>query len=125
MQHSGAAFFDGTRDLLIDGCHFDRLDGIGLYLAGFNRNATIRNSEFSWIGDTAIALWGRTKSVMVPADAAGHAFLVEGIDGTNGEQPRGTNIIANIVRELGHYSKQAAPFFQAKSAQVGTCGPVA
>ena len=63
--------------------------------------------EFSYIGDSVIASWGYTKEV----DGA------EGPDGTDGNQPRGTRIVANIVRENGHFSKQASPYFQAKTAQ--------
>ena len=36
---------------------------------------------------------------------------------TNGDQPRGTRIIENLVHENGHFSKQASPYFQAKAAQ--------
>ena len=38
---------------------------------------------------------------------------IEGVDGTDGNQPRGTRIISNIISENGHYSKQASPYFQA------------
>ena len=76
-------------------------------LSGYNREAEIIENEFSYIGDSVIASWGYTKEV----DG------VEGNDGTNGNQPRGTTIMHNLVHENGHYSKQASPYFQAKTAQ--------
>ena len=38
-----------------------------------------------------------------------------GVDGTNGEQPRGTYAAHNFIHELGHFEKQSSPWFQAKS----------
>ena len=54
-----------------------------------------------------MAAWGYTKEV----DG------VQGNDGTDGNQPRGSLFYANLVHENGHYSKQASPYFQAKSMQ--------
>ena len=107
LQRDAALFAEGTVGLNVTGCTFERLDGNALMLSGFTREAVIAENEFSYIGDTVIASWGHTKEV----DGA------EGNDGTDGNQPRGTKIIANIIRENGHYSKQASPYFQAKTAQ--------
>jgi len=87
--------------LSVDDCLFERLDGNALILSGYNRNATIQNSEFKWIGDSAMVAWGYS----------------QGIDGTDGNQPRFTNIIGNIVHELGLFEKQSSPWFQAISCQ--------
>lgn len=54
-----------------------------------------------WIGDSAMVAWGYTN----------------GIDGTDGEQPRFTKVIGNLIHELGHFTKQASAWFQAKTAQ--------
>ena len=81
--------------------HFLRIDGNGILVSGFNRNAQIYSNEFNFIGDTAIGLWGYTN----------------GFDGRNKEQPRGTKIVGNICHELGSYQLQSACVFQAKSAQ--------
>ena len=40
-----------------------------------------------------------------------------GIDGTGGEQPRGTVASENLVHEIGHFEKQSSGWFQAKSCQ--------
>lgn len=63
---------------------------------GYHRDATIRRSSFEWLGENGVVLWGRT----------------QGIDGTDGNQPRGTTISENIFRELGVWEKQSSPFFQ-------------
>ena len=61
-----------------------------------------------------IAAWGYTKEV----DG------VEGNDGTDGNQPRGTKIVENLVYENGHFSKQASPYFQAKAATTTLQGAI-
>jgi hypothetical protein len=50
------------------------------------------------------------------ADCIG-VFLSQGIDGTDGNQPRFTSIINNVAREVGHYEKQSSFFVQGKSCQ--------
>jgi hypothetical protein len=40
-----------------------------------------------------------------------------GPDGRAGEQPRFTNVSANLVHELGIYQKQSSFWFQAVTAQ--------
>ena len=53
-------FIEGTESTTVDGCGFTRMDGNGLMLSRYNRNATVSRSEFSFIGDTAMAAWGWT-----------------------------------------------------------------
>jgi len=50
MQRSAALSFEGTEGLTIDSCNFRRLDGNAVILSGYNRNAVIQKSDFSWIG---------------------------------------------------------------------------
>jgi len=101
MQRGGALFFEGTENLSIQGCLFQRLDGNGLVLSGYHRNASILKNEFAWIGDSPMVAWG----------------YHQGIDGTGGDQPRFTLVSGNIAREFGHYEKQASPWFQAIACQ--------
>eukprot|EP01043_Picozoa_sp_COSAG02_P026848 COSAG02_NODE_1558_length_11928_cov_4.044974_10_plen_85_part_00 len=42
--------------------HLIVVQGNGVYLAGYNRDASIASSELTMIGDSPIALWGWTKS---------------------------------------------------------------
>ena len=71
------------------------------------RNATISESEFAWIGDSAIASWGYTQGIK--------GIYGVGWDGTDGNHPRYNQIINNFVREIGIWEKQSSFYFQAKS----------
>lgn len=108
LQRSAALFFEGTTGTVVESCLFSRLDGNALMLSGFNREAVIQDNEFVWIGDSAIASWGYTSGTEV------YGF---GWDGTDGNQPRGTQIVGNFVHELGIWEKQSSFYFQAKTCQ--------
>jgi len=108
LQRMGALYFEGTENFLVQECIFERLDGNAIMISGYNRNTTVYKNEFVWIGDSAIAQWGYTK---------GSAVTGMGPDGTDGNQPRFSNILYNFVHELGIYEKQSSFYFQAKSCQ--------
>lgn len=57
-------------------------------LSGFNRNASLTDNEFVWIGDSVVAAWGYTAPL--GSEDKDLAQYKSGIDGRNGEQPRGT-----------------------------------
>lgn len=115
LQRSGALFFEGTMNTLIQECLFERLDGNAVMLSGYNRNATLLRNEFVWIGDTAIASWGYT---------TGSSVEGMGWDGTDGNQPRFNQIHHNFVHELGIFEKQSSFYFQAKSCQNNITGNI-
>ena len=50
LQRSGAVTLAGTVGGVIDSCLFTRVDGLGVFISGFNRRLTISNSTFEWIG---------------------------------------------------------------------------
>ena len=108
LERMGVLFLEGTEEVLVDSCVFERLDGNAIMLSGFNRNTTIQRNEFVWIGSTAIALWGDTKGTNVTG---------MGWDGTDGNQPRFIRILYNFAHELGIWEKQSSFYFQAKSCQ--------
>jgi hypothetical protein len=112
LQRTAAVFVTGAERVVIDNCHFERLDSIGVMLSGYVHNSSVTRSEFSWSGATAIALWGDTEGTGPNASLYPPGM---GWDGRGGEQPRDTNISYNLVRELGVWEKQSAAFFQAKS----------
>ena len=101
LQRTAAVFVQGTEGLLVSSCKFVRLDGNGLMLSSYNRNASITKSEFAWTGTTAIALWGDTEG----QDGAPEGM---GWDGRAGNQPRGTLISQNLIHELGIWEKQSS-----------------
>ena len=41
-------------------CTFERLDGNGVMVSGYNRNTSILDSDFAFLGGNAIAAWGYT-----------------------------------------------------------------
>ena len=52
----------------------------------------LKDVEAVWNGDSVFAAWGYT----------------DGIDGTSGEQPRGTIVDGMFCHELGQYEKQSS-----------------
>eukprot|EP00040_Diaphanoeca_grandis_P035793 m.225897 g.225897 ORF g.225897 m.225897 type:complete len:841 (-) comp33472_c0_seq5:209-2731(-) len=109
LQRMAGVFIERSERTLVDNCTFTRMDGNGVMLSKYNRNATISNSEFVYIGDTAMAAWGFTDEFSNNG--------TRGFDGTDGDFPRYTLIQNNVVRELGLYEKQSSAWFQAKSMQ--------
>jgi hypothetical protein len=113
LRRDGAVFLEGTQGTTLDGNVYERLDGNAVMISGYNRGASVTRSEFAWIGDTAVASWGYTDS----ADATYRALAPGmGEDGTAGEQPWGSNVSFNLVREIGVWEKQSSFVFQAVTA---------
>lgn len=111
LERMAAIFLEGTEKVTLDGCMFDRLDGNGVMFSGYNRFATVQNSDFQYIGGSAMAGWGYTN------ETSGDNHPYAGVDGTDGEHPRYTSILSNTVREVGLYEKQNSFYVHAKTAQ--------
>ena len=101
LHRGGAVFFERTQNATLRGCSFVRVDGNAVLLSGYNRYTVLDGNNFTWIGDTAMAAWGYTDE---------H-------DGTDGDQPRFTQVINNVCREVGIFQLQSSCWFQAKTAQ--------
>lgn len=56
LERLGAVFLEGTVGLSINTCLFERLDGNGVMISGFNRGVSIINSHFAWTGTYPISL---------------------------------------------------------------------
>ena len=97
----GAVTLNGTARVTIQDCNFSRVDGNAVFLGGRNSYTSIMDSEFSWVGDTAIALWGES----------------EEWDARGGNYPNSTLISGNVFRELGIHEKQSSAVFIAKAAR--------
>lgn len=99
---AGAVYLSGTEGVRFEGCTFKYLAGNAVYLAGYNRDAAVVESELTQIGDSPIVQWGWTESTdpLMPAGT--------GMDGTAGNQPRGTQIIGNLCHEYGFNQKQSS-----------------
>mmetsp|Transcript_50416 Transcript_50416/g.74769 ORF Transcript_50416/g.74769 Transcript_50416/m.74769 type:complete len:882 (+) Transcript_50416:102-2747(+) len=127
LVRNAAVFLQGTEQVEFDRCAFDRLDGNALMLSGYNRNATIQNSDFSFIGANAIASWGYTNETRTDPGRPGvilENYPHAGIDGTDGEHPRFTTITGCTAREVGLYEKQSSFYVQAKTVQSNISGNV-
>ena len=108
IHRGGAVFVEGADSFNIQKCRFDSPGGNALFLSNYVRNAVIEDNEFKYTGDSAIAAVGS----------------VDLIDGTNGNQPRGTKIIGNLIHEIGIYGKQTSAYIQALACQTELTGNV-
>ncbi len=61
LEPQGALTFLGTIGTQVSNCLFERLDGNAVFVGGYNRNVSIAGSEFAFIGNNAVALWGNTE----------------------------------------------------------------
>ena len=101
IHRGGAIFVEGVDGFLLQNCLFHSPGGNAVFLSNYVRNAVIERNEFVYVGDSAIA-------------AVGTAEL---IDGTLGYQPRGTQIIGNLVHEIGIWGKETSAYFQSLACQ--------
>jgi len=100
LERQGVVLLEYTEDSLIIGNNFTRIDGNAVFLSGYNRRTVIRGNAFEWLGQNAIASWGRSDEY----------------DGRNGDQPLYTVVSDNFMRELGLIQKQSSCYFQAQTA---------
>jgi len=120
LVRNGAVFLQGTENVTIDGCSFERLDGTGVMVSGYNRHTSILNSDFAYIGANAIAAWGYTNETDADPGRPGVRLSnapAAGVDGTDGEHPLFTRVLNCSAREVGLYEKQSSFFVQAKTAR--------
>jgi hypothetical protein len=104
LERNGVIFLEGTEGVSITDSSFDRIDGNCVFLSGWNRGAVIARNEFSNLGQSAVAAWGRT--------AEGAA----GWDGSALEVPLNCSITGNFAHDLGQIQKQSSFYFQAVAA---------
>jgi len=120
LDRYAAVFLQGTEGAFIDGCHFERLEGNAVMVSGYNRDATIQNSDFAFLGGNAVAAWGYTNETSADPGRPGIVLANApdaGVDGTDGEHPRRTTVQNCSAREVGLYEKQSSFFVQAKTAE--------
>ena len=120
VQYNGAINLFGTENVNIKNNIFSRLDGVGIFIFGYNRNTLITQNEFIWIGDSCIIALGNTIGYNYHFDYnyasnKQDSILGLGINGTNGNQPRELTISYNIGHEIGINEKQSSFYFQAIS----------
>ena len=123
LQRSGAVLFEGTEECAVRSSHLTRIDGNGVFISNYNRNTTVADSEFSWVGDSAIASWGST-GYCLNENCTRTMPWRNGPDAREGLQPRGNRIVGNLVREIGIFQKQSSFYFQATTARTYLAGNV-
>lgn len=127
LDRTGAIFLEGTESVKISGSKFERLDGNGVMISGYNRYATVEDSDFAFIGGNAMASWGYTNETSnsgFPYYREQINFPDAGVDGTDGNHPRFNQLLRNSAREVGLYEKQSSFYIQAKTAQSTISGNV-
>ena len=108
MHRGGAVFVEGVDGFLLQNCLFDAPGGNGLFLSNYVRNAVVEGNEFVYTGDSAIL-------------SIGTAALM---DGTDGNQPRGTKIIGNLMHEVGVFGKEVSAYCQSVTSETQVVGNV-
>ena len=108
IYRGGAVFVEGVDGFTIQQCLFDSPGGNGLFLSNYVRNAIVEANEFRYAGDSSIAAVGST----------------ELIDGTSGNQPRGTKLTNNLIHESGVFGKQTSPYMQSLACETELTGNV-
>ena len=119
LDRVAAVFLQGTEGVTFEKCAFDRLDGNAVMVSGYNRGATIVDSDFSFVGGNAVAAWGYTNETATDPGRPGvvnENWPAAGVDGTDGEHPVGTTVRGCTAREVGLYEKQSSFYVQAKTA---------
>jgi hypothetical protein len=90
LERTAAVVLDGTTGCTVARNNFHHLDSNALLLSAYNRNTSIVHNEFAWLGQSAIAAWGRLDNSSTNS-------------GMEGNQPRGTIVDSNFCHEIGHY----------------------
>jgi len=96
-------------------------------ISGYNRNTTVQDSDFAFIGGNGIVSWGytnETENTGPPYYTPNTNFPEAGPDGTDGNHPRYNMILRNSAREVGLYEKQSSFYIHAKTAQATISGNV-
>jgi hypothetical protein len=101
LARTGAIRIEGAEGVAVTNSLFWRVDGAAVSINGYARDTVVDSNEFAWLGESAVASWGRT----------------QGADATAMQQPLRTRMTGNICREIGHYEKQVSCYFAAVSGQ--------
>ena len=100
VHRGGAVYLEGTEGVLIHACVLTQLGGNAIVLSDYNLLCNISQNEVSWVGENGVV-------------SIGSVELMDGV--SDRRQPTQTTMDNNLVREIGVYTKQVAPFFQALS----------
>ena len=108
VHREAALVVEGIEGVNISNCLFYSPGGNGLLLNNYVRGAVIEGNEFVWVGDNAIVTVGNTQLM----------------DGTDGNQPRSTKVIGNLVHEVGVFGKQVCAYVQSLACETELIGNI-
>ena len=108
VHREAALVAEGIEGVKVSNCLFYSPGGNGLLLNNYVRGAVIEDNEFVWVGDNAIVAVGSTQLM----------------DGTDGNQPRGTKVVGNLVHEVGVFGKQVCAYVQSLACETQLIGNV-
>ena len=101
--HDGGALrLSGTEKINVEGCLFLNLGGSGVMISGYNRDPTILDSEFLWLGEHAIASMGTSGDRFDNSDGAGVVI--------------GTTLRRVLCHEIGLFVAQTGCYYHAMTA---------
>jgi len=95
LRPAGAVHIVDAARVTVADALFVRLDANAVFIGGASRNVSVLDSEFVWLGMSAIASLGET----------------EQDDATAATQPWGTLVSGVVARELGLVEKQSSAVF--------------
>jgi hypothetical protein len=99
LRPAGAVNIWDCERVTVSDALFTRTDGNAIFLGAYNRNISVLDTEFVWIGMSAVASLG----------------LTDFDDGTAGTQPWGTLMSGLFVHELGLVEKQSSAYFSGRT----------
>jgi hypothetical protein len=102
FQDGGALRLTGTGNCSVYGSLFFSIGGNGVMLSGWNKGASVTDSEFQWVGESAVVSGG---------DPSAHDCSA--IDAPVGE---GLLLARNLAHELGLFVKQSGFLYSTMSA---------
>jgi hypothetical protein len=97
-----------TERVTISGNTFYRTDANAVMVTNYNRNATVIDNEFAFVGMSCVVTFGNTVQD----------------DGTAGTQPWGTVIAYNKAHEIGQYQLQSSLWFTSRATMTRAEGNV-
>ena len=125
LVHTAAVYARGTKGLSIENCVVTRVDGQAILLDGYHRGASVVQNDIELTGSHGVVVWGKTSPCMnsncsrqLPDPRA------SGPDGRAGNQPIGTLVEANIIRETGVLERHGTMFFSSLAANTVLKGNV-
>ena len=96
--HRGAAVFvTGSTSFTFTGSRLTQLGSNGVFLSGYNINASVVSNELTFLGQSGVMI-------------VGVAGSIDGV--SNIQQPSRTHVLGNLVHDIGIYVKQSAAIMQ-------------